>query len=445
MLRILRDEFAEIVLDFRVKAGLPGPTYQGGDCPEPPKSKSGKLRKIVDNTPIRILNPDGTMRKKLDFIFFDAGGGHRAAANALQQVMERQKRPFEIRVVNLQELLDSLDIFRKVTGLRLEDVYNLMLKKGWTLGAGQLTAGMHLLIGIFHGPQVRMLEQFWRESRPDMVVSLVPNFNRALGESLKRALPGVPLVTILTDLADYPPHFWMERQDQHFICGSDRAVEQALAQGHPATKVHRVSGMILNPRFYEMEPGPEGTPAGERAEARASLGFDPELPVGLVLFGGQGAAVMLEIARNLPDRQLVLICGHNRKLASRLSALPRQAPVFIEGFTKEVPRYMQLADYFIGKPGPGSISEAVAMRLPLIVASNAWTLPQERYNAEWVREQGVGVVLPNFRRIARAVDELLEPAAYARFRAATERLHNRAVFEIPDILESILKEQKGSL
>jgi 1,2-diacylglycerol 3-beta-galactosyltransferase len=304
---------------------------------------------------------------------------------------------------------------------------------------------MHLLIGIFHGPQVRMLEQFWRESRPDMVVSLVPNFNRALGESLKRALPGVPLVTILTDLADYPPHFWMERQDQHFICGSDRAVEQALAMGHPATKVHRVSGMILNPRFYEMEPGPEGTPAGERAEARASLGFDPELPVGLVLFGGQGAAVMLEIARNLPDRQLVLICGHNRKLASRLSALPRQAPVFIEGFTKEVPRYMQLADYFIGKPGPGSISEAVAMRLPLIVASNAWTLPQERYNAEWVREQGVGVVLPNFRRIARAVDELLEPAAYARFRAATERLHNRAVFEIPDILESILKEQKGSL
>jgi len=60
---------------------------------------------------------------------------------------------------------------------------------------------------------------------------------------------------------------------------------------------------------------------------------------------------MLEIARSLPNRQLVLICGHNQKLASRLGALPRQTPVFIEGFTKEVPRYMQLADYFIGKPG----------------------------------------------------------------------------------------------
>jgi UDP-N-acetylglucosamine:LPS N-acetylglucosamine transferase len=112
--------------------------------------------------------------------------------------------------------------------------------------------------------------------------------------------------------------------------------------------------------------------------------------------------------------------------------------MFVEGFTKEVPRYMQLADYFIGKPGPGSISEAVAMHLPVIVERNAWTLPQERYNADWVREQGVGLVLPNFRRIRQAVDQLLEPAAYAGFRTATERLYNRAVFEIPDILEGIL-------
>jgi len=65
------------------------------------------------------------------------------------------------------------------------------------------------------------------------------------------------------------------------------------------------------------------------------------------------------------------------------------------------------------------------------------------YNAEWVREQGVGVVLPNFRRIARVVDELLEPPPTRGLRAATERLHNRAVFEIPDILEGILKQRGG--
>jgi 1,2-diacylglycerol 3-beta-galactosyltransferase len=371
--------------------------------------------------------------KRLDFIFFDAGGGHRAAANALRQVMEQQARPFEIRMVNLQELLDSMDVFRKLTGLRLQDVYNTLLKKGWTLGSAQLLAGMHLVIRLFHRKQVRMLEAFWKQSRPDMVVSVVPNFNRALGESLRHALPGVPLVTILTDIADYPPHFWIERQEQHLICGSDKAVEQARALGHIDERVHRVSGMILNPRFYQIEPlAPEN-----REAARARLGFDPRKPVGLVLFGGQGSAVMLEIARRLPDRQLLLICGHNEKLAARLRALPHAAPMFVEGFTKEVPKYMQLADYFIGKPGPGSISEAMAMHLPVIVESNAWTLPQERFNADWVREQRVGIVLPTFRGIGPAVDELLDPANYMQFQEAINRLQNRAVFEIPDILEKI--------
>jgi Glycosyltransferase family 28 C-terminal domain len=385
--------------------------------------------------------PGGTSSpsKQADFVFFDAGGGHRAAAYALHRVIQEQSRPLDVRMVNLQELLDSIDVFRQLTGLRLQDLYNLMLKKGWTLGAPQMTVGMHAVIRLFHGREVRLLEELWRRSRPHMVVSLVPNFNRAMAESLERALPGVPLITILTDLADYPPHFWIEKpaqgQDQYVICGSGRAVEQALALGHDRSKVFCVSGMILNPSFYGIPP----VSAKERAAARAQLGFRPGLPVGLVLFGGQGAAVMHEIARRLRGRQLLLICGHNAKLASKLKryAPAHGAPIYVEGFTKEIPRYMQLADYFIGKPGPGSISEAVHMRLPVIVEQNRWTLPQERYNAEWVREQGVGIVLRNFRGIAEAVNALLEPAAYSRFRAATERLENRAVFEIAEILERL--------
>ena len=77
-------------------------------------------------------------KKRLDFIFFEAGGGHRAAANALKTVIEQQRRPWEVRLVNLQELLDPLDIFRKYTGIRMQDIYNLLLKKGWTLGSPQL-------------------------------------------------------------------------------------------------------------------------------------------------------------------------------------------------------------------------------------------------------------------------------------------------------------------
>ncbi len=160
--------------------------------------------------------------------------------------------------------------------------------------------------------------------------------------------------------------------------------------------------MILNPRFYEPI-------AVDRGSERQRLGLDRELPTGLVLFGGEGSMTMLEIATRLQSTarplQLILICGRNEKLAAELRAMRSRVPMFVEGFTREVPYYMHLSDFFIGKPGPGSISEAIAMKLPVIVERNAWNLPQERYNTEWVREQRVGLVLRNFRQIGRAVEE----------------------------------------
>ena len=333
--------------------------------------------------------------------------------------------------MHLQEQLDELDIFRKLFGLRLEDCYNLLLNKGWTLGSPQLTRAMQWTIRLLHGQQVRLLEKLWRERRPDLIVSLVPNLNRAIGESIRNAAPRTPFVTILTDIADYPPHFWIERQRQYLICGSERAVEQARALGHEDRFIFRTSGMILHPRFYQEM-------ALDRAAERCKLGLDPDRPVGLVMFGGQGSNVMVEIAGKLAT-QLICICGKNEALAGRLRKMKRRAPMFVEGFTRQIPYYMRLADFFIGKPGPGSISEALAMKLPVIVERNAWTLPQERYNAEWIVSQQVGIVLPNFRGVAAAVDELLRPENYARFRAGAEAQRNRAVFEIPDILEKILE------
>ena len=379
---------------------------------------------------------------KIDFIYFDAGGGHRAAANALKEVVDSQRRAtrgeaWEIRLVNLQEVLDSLDIFRKVTGLRLEDVYNTMLAKGWTLGSGLGVQFMHGVIRLYHGATVRLLTEHWVDSQPDLVVSLVPNFNRAMYESLRKARPNVPYVTVLTDFADYLPHFWMEAgQDQYFVCGTEKAVEQARSLGYGDDRIFTTSGMILRPRFYEPVKM-------DRAVERARLGLDPARPTGLVLFGGQGSGVMLEIAERLRDTQLILICGRNEKLRGRLQAQRAEAPRYIEGFTQEVPYYMHLSDFFIGKPGPGSISEAVAMKLPVIVERpNAWTLPQERYNPTWVREHHAGMVVDNFRGIAGAVKELV--ASLGSYRESVSRIENRAVFEIPEILATIL-EKKATL
>src|SRR3982074_1095023 len=134
--------------------------------------------------------------KKVHFVFFDAGGGHRSAATALKAVLEEQGRPWEVRLVNLQEVLDSLDIFKKITGIRMEDVYNKLLKRGWTLGSEYLVPIMHLIIRAYHPAQRRMLTAFWRKETPDMVVGVIPNFNRALFQALQDVDPNIPMVTI---------------------------------------------------------------------------------------------------------------------------------------------------------------------------------------------------------------------------------------------------------
>lgn len=372
---------------------------------------------------------------RIELAFFDAGGGHRAAATALEMAIRAQQRPWETHLLNLQELLDELDILKKYAGIRIQDFYNNMLRTGWTLGSAQLMKVLQFAIWARHRSTVSMLEARWKETRPDMLVSFVPHFNRALGESFRRVWPARPFVTILTDIADYPPHFWIERQPQFFVCGSDRAVAQARALGHSEQEIFQASGMILHPRFYE-------EPVADPIAERVRLGLRPDLPTGVVLFGGHGSKAMLDIANRLDESklelQLILICGRNDKLASALRSGKPRLPRFVEGFTTRVNYYMQLADFFIGKPGPGSVSEALAMHLPTIVECNSWTLPQERYNAQWILEKKVGIVLESFRRIEQAVAQMIEPAALARYRANASALNNRAVFEIPEILEKIL-------
>lgn len=79
------------------------------------------------------------------------------------------------------------------------------------------------------------------------------------------------------------------------------------------------------------------------------------------------------------------------------------------------------------------------MGLPVIVERNAWTLPQERYNADWVIENQVGIVLHRFREIVGAVERMIEPATLTRFQANAAAMKNQAVFEIPGMLEKILE------
>ncbi len=169
------------------------------------------------------------MGRRLTIVFFDAGGGHRSAAEALKSVLENQQ--WEVSLLNLQEQLDKLDLLRQVTGLRIQDGYNLILRKGWTRLTPQLLPVLQGFVRMYHRPTVKMLRKYWEENPADLVLSVIPHFNRALVQSIRKSTPATAFVTLLTDLADYPPHFWMERESQYLICGTERAELQAFAFG----------------------------------------------------------------------------------------------------------------------------------------------------------------------------------------------------------------------
>ncbi|MDP1902454.1 MAG: galactosyldiacylglycerol synthase [Rubrivivax sp.] len=373
----------------------------------------------------------------IDLIWFNAGGGHRAAAQALEQVMLAQGRPWRVRRVNLTEVLDPTGLFKRLTGFEPEDLYNKRLASGFTLGLAQELKLLQGLIRVSHARLVQRLAGYWSATQPDLVVSLVPNFNRALHDALALARPGVPFVTVLTDMADHPPNFWIPPGlAQHVVCGTEHAVAQALAAGCEAGRVHRASGMILRPEFYF-------GPSTHRTAERLREGLDEATPTGLVLFGGTGSRVMKRIALQLSDTPLILMCGRNETLAAELRALPTgRAPRVVVGYTPEVARWMRLADFFIGKPGPGSLSEAVHLGLPVIVTRNAWTMPQERWNTGWVQQQGLGLVLRSFREVRAAVAALTP--RLPEFQARVQRIENRAVFEVPEILERILRQERAA-
>jgi 1,2-diacylglycerol 3-beta-galactosyltransferase len=376
--------------------------------------------------------------KKIHVVFHDGGGGHRNAAVALQTIIAQQHRDWQVELVQFQDLTDRLDVLRKLTGIRIQQQYNILLQNGWTLGSTYLLRVLQATIRLFHRPLVRLLERFWREKPADLLVSVIPHFNRQLCESWTKVYPGRSFITLITDLADFPPRFWIEPiHEQYVIAGTEKAAEQARALGHDDAHIFRTSGMILRPDFYVADNF-------EPMELRKEMGLLPDLPTAIVLFGGHGSKVMYEItklldATDLPV-QLILVCGRNEELAAKLRARRWKMPVHVIGFTKEVHKLMRAADFLIGKPGPGSIAEAMVRKLPVLIECNAWTLPQERYNAEWVREKRVGIVLKSFGDVVAGVRQMLEPATLAEFRKNVAAQENRAIFEIPEILAQLLGE-----
>lgn len=400
---------------------------------------------------------------RVNVVTGQGGEGHYATFRAIKAAIERRNLPWQLQVTDIDELITQLsqqgqiqNVYERF-GISGHDLYNAMVRGGWTWLWPLKMRLNKWLVKVNYEAGVKFFETYWRSQQPDLVVSVMPLYNRGLWESLHKALPGTPYVTVMTDFADCPPDFWLDAEAAHpVVCPTPQAVAQARQQGIALGRIVQTAGLVVHPDFCQT-PSRQAAIAQKTAQgslrvhvpeaiarARQGAGLAADKPTGLVMFGGNGAACMNAIARRLErlgaDIQLIFLCGRDRELAASLKTYGGPQGRLVVEFTHQVAHYMGLADFFIGKPGNVSVSEAAAMGLPIITCCNHHTMAQERDCARWVETQSLGKVISSFKQVDKAVAQLLHPAIYNRCRENLARLNNQSVFEVVDLLQPLVAE-----
>lgn len=208
----------------------------------------------------------------------------------------------------------------------------------------------------------------------------------------------VPYVVIPADIGQPKTWRWIQdRSSTLYLLGSN----YLAAEARDYYNALQISGMILRPEF-------ENIRNVTKAEMKKRLGLDPVKPIILVAFGSLGASVMTEIAQmfsRYKDKQFVFICGTYAELQQKLLRINPDYTVL--GYIKNMDEYMRAADVFIGKPGPGCVSEAVQCETPVILKDGLDVLPQELPNIDFVKDNGFGIIISSYKELPKAVEEVL--------------------------------------
>eukprot|EP00611_Tribonema_gayanum_P013622 TRINITY_DN2462_c0_g1_i3.p1 TRINITY_DN2462_c0_g1~~TRINITY_DN2462_c0_g1_i3.p1 ORF type:complete len:414 (-),score=53.96 TRINITY_DN2462_c0_g1_i3:562-1803(-) len=148
-----------------------------------------------------------------------------------------------------------------------------------------------------------------------------------------------------------------------------------------------------------------------------------------------------QLSADMPLSQLVVVCGRNEAVRAALQARPwpPNVQVTVLGFIPHLDMYMAAADVLVTKAGPGTIAEACALGVPLILSS---FLPgQESGNVPFVTEGGFGTYEHRPRGIAHAVSALLldPPRLQEMGRKARSAGRPRATLDIAaDLVQTML-------
>jgi 1,2-diacylglycerol 3-beta-galactosyltransferase len=335
--------------------------------------------------------------KHIVFVMSDTGGGHRAAAEAIQEAMES--------LYPDSYTYELVDVFRHYTPFPMTLMPWLyphwvnFAAISWRLGYWFINSRFrsNLLLGLLYWYSRRKLNRLFHDHPADVVVSVHSVLTKpTLSQWRKIHTPPRPYVTVVTDLVSTPV-FWYQLEVDKCLLPTQEAYQHGIEAGMSEEQLE-VTGLPVHPQFIRG--------ISEKQAARDMLGWDQDAVTVLVVSGGEGMGPLYNITRAIDaeklDIQLVIVAGRNQQLKKKLETDAWNQPTHIYPFV-EMAKFMSAADILITKAGPATISEACVVGLPIILSG--YVPGQEKGNVDYVVNNGAGVYAPGPEEVVKALRE----------------------------------------
>lgn len=382
--------------------------------------------------------------KTVLILMSDTGGGHRASAEAIKAAF-RTEFGDEYKVY-------VTDLWKEHTPWPFNQIsrsYNFLVRHEtlWKVAFhGTIPRCVHCPQFVAASALIaRKVEKGLRKYQPDIIVSVHPLMQHIPIRIMKSMdLPkNILFTTVITDLNTCHPT-WFHENVIRCYCPTTEVAKRALDEGLGPSQI-RVYGLPVRPSFCKA--------TRPKAELRKELGMDENLPAVLLVGGGEGMGPVEETAQALeetlyddklgkPIGQLVVICGTNKLLSSKLQSIQWKMAVQVKGFVSNMEEWMGASDCIITKAGPGTIAEAMIKGLPLIL--NNFIAGQEVGNVPFVVDNGAGLFCRSPKEIANIVARWFGPddaELKLMSQNALRLARPDAVFKIVHDLDDLLRQR----
>ncbi len=362
------------------------------------------------------------MAKRALFLISDTGGGHRSASNAICAALDERTDPsFEHRIDDVAAHcafpLTQLGLGYSMALRYAPPVYGALYYA--TNGRRRYRALVRFCEPLYR----ERLRNLFLEYRPDVIVSVHPLLNHAaLRARADAGLNHIPIVTVITDLGKVHES-WLTPDADAIVVPAREVYLRALSRGVSPARL-RWLGHPIHPKFDDV--------VGTKSELRRELGLPQQASIVMLMAGGEGGGKLMTTAIALAKAhlpvELVVVCGRNEALRERLAELAPSlpTPMHLLGFTDQIPEYFRAVDLLVTKAGPGSLAEANAAQLPVVVYD--YVPGQERGNVDFVRKNGLGeVALHGAAQVVAAVERMIsDPARLVQIRIRQEEVAPKA-------------------